>query len=284
MKKSSWCPRLCWVPLFLPLLLLLLAGGAVPPPAAAQISGYTLSASPSTVSPGASLSVSWTAPSGRPSTDWVGLYRVGDPDGSFLWWSYTNGTASGSRSVAAPSQTGQYEFRYFLQDGYTLAARSNPVTVEGGGSTDPRASTGEWAAPFGWPGVAVHSALLPTGRVMFWSKQNGLVWSWDPQSGALASLRGLEVAVDGDLVEEKGALLLRIGGTGEVVELAPLVRKVEWDAKAKQAQAPTAEERGAFERLRAQARGRGPVRVTGPLAAGVPGGRWRLEVRQFRWL
>ncbi len=99
-----------------------------------------------------------------------------------------------------------------------------------------------------------------------------------------ASLRGLEAAVDGDLVEEKGALLLRIGGTGEVVELAPLVRKVEWDAKAKQAQAPTAEERGAFERLRSQAPGRGPVRVTGPLAAGVPGGRYRLEVRQFSWL
>ncbi len=151
---------------------------------------YTLSGSPGTVSAGASLSVSWTAPSGRPGTDWLGLYQVGDPDGSYIWADYTGGAASGSRSLTAPSQTGQYEFRYFLQDSYTLAVRSNPVTVEGGGSTDPRASVGEWAAPFGWPAVAVHSALLPTGRVMFWSKQNGLVWSWDPQSGAIASLPG----------------------------------------------------------------------------------------------
>jgi hypothetical protein len=42
-----------------------------------------------------------------------------------------------------------------------------------------------------------------------------------------ASLRGLETTVDGILVPEKGRLLLRISGTGEVVTLAPLKRKVQ---------------------------------------------------------
>ena len=37
-------------------------------------SSYTLTASPSQVAPGGQLNVSWTAPSGRPFTDWIALY------------------------------------------------------------------------------------------------------------------------------------------------------------------------------------------------------------------
>ncbi len=90
---------------------------------------YAVTASPSTVAPGGNLTVSWTAPAGRPSTDWVGLYRTGAGNDSYVWADYTGGTATGSRSLAAPAQADSYEFRYFLQDGYTLAARSGPVTV-----------------------------------------------------------------------------------------------------------------------------------------------------------
>ena len=90
---------------------------------------YSLTAAPDTAAPGGDITVSWTAPAGRATTDWVGLYRPGAPDDDYLWWEYTGGAASGS-ATAAPAATGQYEFRYFLQDGYTRAATSNVITVQ----------------------------------------------------------------------------------------------------------------------------------------------------------
>ena len=99
-----------------------------------------------------------------------------------------------------------------------------------------------------------------------------------------ASLRAVEATVEGELIQQGGIWLLKIGGTGEVVELAPLVRKVEWDVAARQPQMASPEERKAFDRLRSSGRHAGVLQVVGPLAAGVPGGRYRLEVRQFRWL
>jgi hypothetical protein len=88
-------------------------------------SSYTLTASPTTVTAGGSLSVSWTAPSGRPTTDWIGLYRVGQPSDPYtgsVWWQYTNGTTSGTTTLSAPLGLGQYEFRYFLDNGYDVVA------------------------------------------------------------------------------------------------------------------------------------------------------------------
>ncbi|MGH9905337.1 MAG: hypothetical protein ACRD8U_07110, partial [Pyrinomonadaceae bacterium] len=88
-------------------------------------SSYTLTASPSSVAPAGSISVGWTAPSGRPTTDWIGLYKVGDPNTSFLWWRYTQGAASGSFTLNAPTAAGTYEFRYLVNDGFTDVTRSN---------------------------------------------------------------------------------------------------------------------------------------------------------------
>lgn len=88
---------------------------------------YTLAATPGTLSLGGSFVVRWTAPAGRPATDWIGFYKVGAPNSPSLWWQYTGGAASGSFTVPAPTQPGQYEFRYLLEDGYTSVAASNPV-------------------------------------------------------------------------------------------------------------------------------------------------------------
>jgi hypothetical protein len=90
---------------------------------------YSVAASPGTANPGQTLNVTWTAPNGRPADDWIGLYKVGDPDTSFISWKYTGGAPSGSTTFTAPSQPGQYEFRYFLTNGYTKTAQSNVVTV-----------------------------------------------------------------------------------------------------------------------------------------------------------
>jgi hypothetical protein len=99
---------------------------------------FSLTPNPATVAPGGTLNVSWTAPAGRPGSDWIALYRQGQPSQSYLWWQYTQGAASGSASLNAPAQPGQYEFRYLLENGYTQAAVSAPVSV---GSGDPGGST-----------------------------------------------------------------------------------------------------------------------------------------------
>lgn len=90
----------------------------------------TLAASPSVVAPGAPLSVTWAAPSGRSVLDWVGFFPAGDPSTAFQlgWWQYTNGTPAGSWTLSAPTLAGQYEFRYLLNDEYFDVARA-PVTV-----------------------------------------------------------------------------------------------------------------------------------------------------------
>jgi subtilisin family serine protease len=95
---------------------------------------FIITAVPSSVSVGQQVTVSWNVPSGRPATDWVGLYRVGDADTGALWWNYTQGTSSGSLSVTAPA-SGQYEFRYFVQNTYTRVAISNSFSVAFEGQT-----------------------------------------------------------------------------------------------------------------------------------------------------
>jgi hypothetical protein len=74
------------------------------------------------------MSVSWTAPAGRVG-DWIAVFRVGgsyDDD----WWNDTNGASSGTHTLTAPTQPGQYEFRYLVDPrGFVDVARSSPVTV-----------------------------------------------------------------------------------------------------------------------------------------------------------
>jgi hypothetical protein len=98
---------------------------------------FTVTASPSLVAPGASLTMSWTMPPGRNCNgggDWIAIYKVGDPDEtgaanghSDLWYDHVCGATSGTRTLSAPVQPGEYEFRFMLGD--TSFARSNRVTV-----------------------------------------------------------------------------------------------------------------------------------------------------------
>jgi hypothetical protein len=90
----------------------------------------TLTVTPSAVNPGGAVTVSWTAPgAGQFSGDWIGLYKVGDPNDVYISYEYTGGTSSGSHRFVLPLQPGWYEFRYLPDDGYYDAARSNPITV-----------------------------------------------------------------------------------------------------------------------------------------------------------
>jgi hypothetical protein len=91
---------------------------------------FSLTASPTAVAAGGALSVSWTAPAGRPPTDWIGLYRTGAANTDYLWWTYTDGAASGTATLAAPTTAGTYVFRYLLDDGYKSVKTSNKITVK----------------------------------------------------------------------------------------------------------------------------------------------------------
>lgn len=97
-----------------------------PAPAAPGV--YTITSSTNTVAPGGELSVSWTASTGKP-LDWIGLFKVGDWNGAHGWSRYTDGATSGTSALSAPSQAGEYEFRYLLDNGVTDVARSSLVTV-----------------------------------------------------------------------------------------------------------------------------------------------------------
>ena len=93
----------------------------------------TLSVNPSTATPGATVSATWTV-SGTPSQkDWIVLVpttaTLGGGNVAQYPWQYTNGQHFGTYSVQAPNPAGTYEFRYYQNDGFTLAARSNPVII-----------------------------------------------------------------------------------------------------------------------------------------------------------
>jgi hypothetical protein len=91
---------------------------------------YTVNAAAGSAARGTAVKVDWSAAVGHSAKDWVGLYAAGDPDTGFLAWQYTGAATTGRLSFVAPERTGEYEFRYFLDDGFTRAAMGNRVTVQ----------------------------------------------------------------------------------------------------------------------------------------------------------
>ncbi|OGW36819.1 MAG: hypothetical protein A2Y97_06105 [Nitrospirae bacterium RBG_13_39_12] len=64
--------------------------------------------------------------------DWISIYRVETPNEKYGEWYYLNSQSKGVLVFTAPGETGEYEFRLFLnwpQGGYTDVARSKVVKV-----------------------------------------------------------------------------------------------------------------------------------------------------------
>ena len=104
--------------------------------------GGTSTAASFVVSPPPSLSVSaTTAVSGTPVTvtltngtgalyDWIGFASTAAANTSYITFVYVGGgTTTRTWTVNMPSTPGTYEFRLFLNNGYTRAATSPPITV-----------------------------------------------------------------------------------------------------------------------------------------------------------
>src|SRR5205823_10869665 len=86
-------------------------------------------------------------------SDWLALSQVGSPDTSFVTYTYVGiGVTTRTWTVTMPSTPGQYEFRYFPNNGYTRAGTSPTVTVDASLSPVPAiTSLSPLSAPVGGP-------------------------------------------------------------------------------------------------------------------------------------
>lgn len=100
-----------------------------PPPT----SPATITVNSTNVTAGGSLTATLTnAPGG--SGDWLALAATTAPNSSYVSFVYVGaGITSRTWTVAAPSTPGTYEFRLFLNNGYTRAATSPAITVASSG-------------------------------------------------------------------------------------------------------------------------------------------------------
>ena len=89
----------------------------------------SLSVSATTVNAGAPVTVTLADGLGG-TNDWLALAPVGSADSNVLQWTYVGaGAATRTWTVTMPTTAGAYEFRLFLNAGYTRAATSPAVTV-----------------------------------------------------------------------------------------------------------------------------------------------------------
>lgn len=60
---------------------------------------------------------------------WIGFFGESAQDNAYSSYEYTGGKPSGTMTVTAPSQTGKYQFRIFLDGAYTKIGESPIITV-----------------------------------------------------------------------------------------------------------------------------------------------------------
>jgi hypothetical protein len=90
----------------------------------------TLTVSATSVAPGGSVTVTLTGGLGG-STDWLAFAAAAASDSSYLQWTYVGaGVTTRTWTITVPNTAGTYQFRLFLNDGYTRAATSPTVTVQ----------------------------------------------------------------------------------------------------------------------------------------------------------
>ena len=91
--------------------------------------GPSLTVNTTSVVPGGAATATLTNSPGG-STDWLTLAQVGTADTSYLQWVYVGaGATSRTWTVAMPTTPGQYEFRFYPNNGFVRAATSPAVTV-----------------------------------------------------------------------------------------------------------------------------------------------------------
>jgi hypothetical protein len=169
--------------------------GAVPTPQTITVTA-TLGGSASatvTVTPGApsvsSLACSpSTLTSGASTLCTVNLTQSAPTGGSIVSLSSTNTPAlpvpasvtvlASSTSATFTATAGAVTTPQVAKLTATLGSTSTSTTLTVASSQ--AQLKGAWSGPFTWPIVAVHMAMLPTGKVMAWDLDNNAVQLWNP--------------------------------------------------------------------------------------------------------
>jgi hypothetical protein len=98
--------------------------------------------------------------------------------GGVAWFTDTPSAAGGPPATATPSTSTT------PTSGFAATATATGTALP----TDP-ATVGQWGAPMGWPLVAIHAAMLPTGEVMLMDHEIPTrTRLWDPATGAFTTL------------------------------------------------------------------------------------------------
>ncbi|MFC1715039.1 cohesin domain-containing protein, partial [Candidatus Poribacteria bacterium] len=90
----------------------------------------------SVVKPGENMVVYYSGAPGNAS-DWIGMYSVESSDGNYISWQYLSGNKSGELTFTAPTGTGNYNFRMFVNNGYDRIATGCIYRVSDGMGTEP---------------------------------------------------------------------------------------------------------------------------------------------------
>src|SRR5437667_1039325 len=126
-------------------------------------SSPSLTVAPTTVAPGATVTVTVANGPGN-ARDWVAMYSEGAADGSYLNnWQYLNGSktppssgvTSATLTFALPFATGNYNLRFFANDSMTKLATSATITVTTGGAPPSVTVTPTTVSPGGTVTVTV---------------------------------------------------------------------------------------------------------------------------------
>lgn len=126
--------------------------------------GYALTGAPTTAAPGGAVQVTFTSPANHSTRDWVGLYQVGAANSAFATFAYVPAGATGNMSLTLPkSATGNWEFRYFVNNTYERKASSASFAVQQASTSYALTSTQSNALPGGtvsvtWTAPITHAA------------------------------------------------------------------------------------------------------------------------------
>jgi subtilisin family serine protease len=147
--------------------------------------GGTSSSLPFTIEPPATLipDVGTVAPGGQVTVtlahgfggggDWIALAESSSNDRSYLQWTYVGaGVMDRTWAVSMPTTAGTYEFRLFLDNGYTRAATSAPVTVDAALSPVPViGSLSPSSAAVGGQGfmLTVNGSMFAQSSIVTWN-------------------------------------------------------------------------------------------------------------------
>ena len=122
----------------------------------------TLTASPATVAPGGTLTVSWQGMGTPSASDWLALVPLGASDQSYVAWVFSTGRSSDSTLFVLPATlpAGSYDVRLFANNTFKRLATSDGVTVTAPGPT--LAASPVATAPGGTLTVAWRNIAAPT--------------------------------------------------------------------------------------------------------------------------